>query len=54
MATRVQIFDEADCISFGTNTLARGMNPIVAPPAMVKFKACQFIWLGNQSRRRKL
>ena len=35
-ATRVQILDEIDCISHSTNTLGKGMNPIVLPPAMGK------------------
>ena len=35
-ATRVQIMDETDCISHSTNTLGKGMNPIILPPAMVK------------------
>ena len=35
-ATRVQILDEADCISHSTNTLGKGMNPIILPPAMGK------------------
>ena len=34
MATRVQILDEADCISHSTNTLGKGMNPIIFPPVM--------------------
>ena len=34
MATRVQILDETDCISHSTNTLGKGMNPIILPPAM--------------------
>ena len=34
MATRVQILDQADCISHSTNTLGKGMNPIILPPAM--------------------
>ena len=34
--TRVQILDEADCISHNTNTLGKGMNPIILPPAMSK------------------
>ena len=34
--TRVQILDEADCISHSTNTLGKGMNPIILPPAMGK------------------
>ena len=33
---RVQILDEADCISHSTNTLGKGMNPIILPPAMGK------------------
>ena len=36
MATRVQILDETDCISHCTNTLGKGMNPIILPPAMGK------------------
>ena len=35
-ATRVQILDETDCISHSTNTLGKGMNPIIPPPAMGK------------------
>ena len=35
-ATRVQILDETDCISHYTNTLGKGMNPIILPPAMGK------------------
>ena len=34
--TRVQILDETDCISHSTNTLGKGMNPIILPPAMSK------------------
>ena len=34
--TRVQILDETDCISHSTNTLEKGMNPIILPPAMGK------------------
>ena len=34
--TRVQILDETDCISHSTNTLGKGMNPIILPPAMDK------------------
>ena len=33
---RVQILDETDCISRSTNTLGKGMNPIILPPAMGK------------------
>ena len=32
----VQILDETDCISQGTNTLGKGMNPIILPPARGK------------------
>ena len=35
-ATRVQILDETDCISHSTNTLGKGMNPTILPPAMGK------------------
>ncbi len=35
-ATRVQILDETDSISHSTNTLGKGMNPIILPPAMSK------------------
>ena len=28
--------DETDCISYSTNTLGKGMNPIILPPAMGK------------------
>ena len=30
----IKILDEADCISHSTNTLGKGMNPIILPPAM--------------------
>ena len=36
MATRVQILDETDCISHSINTLGKGKNPIILPPAIVK------------------
>ena len=35
--TRVQIMDEADCILHSTNTLGKGMNSIILPPAMGKY-----------------
>ena len=35
-ATRVQILDETDYISRSTNTLAKGMNLIIIPPAKGK------------------
>ena len=28
---------ESDCISHSTNTLGKGMNPIIIPPAMGKY-----------------
>ena len=34
--TRVQILDKTDGISHTINTLGKGMNPIVLPPAMGK------------------
>ena len=36
MMTRVQILYEVDCISHCVNTLGKGMNPIILPPAMGK------------------
>ena len=35
-ATRVQILDQTDCISHNTNTIGKGMNPIIFPPATGK------------------
>ena len=35
-AAQVQILDEIDCISHSTNTLGKGMNPIILPLAMGK------------------
>ena len=35
-ATRVQNLDETDCISHSPNTLGKGMNPNILPPAMGK------------------
>ncbi len=35
-ATRVQILDETDWISYSTNTLGKGLNPIILPPFMGK------------------
>ena len=35
-ATRVQILDETDGISHNTNTLGKGMNPIILLPALGK------------------
>ena len=36
MAIRVQILDEADCISHITNTIGKGINPIILSPAKGK------------------
>ena len=33
-AARVQILDVTDSISNSTNTLGKGMDPIILPPAM--------------------
>ena len=35
-ATQVQILDVTDCISHSTNTLEKGRNLIILPPAMGK------------------
>ena len=35
-ATRVQTLDETGCVSHSTNTLGKGMNPIILPSAMGK------------------
>ena len=35
--TRVQILDEAICISFHANDLEKGMNPFVLPSVMGKY-----------------
>ena len=32
----VQILGETDCISHNTNSLGKGMNPLILPPAMGK------------------
>ena len=34
--TQVQILNEIVCISHSTNTLWKGMNPFLIPPAMDK------------------
>ena len=34
--TRVQILDEAACISHSTNIFGKDMNPTIIPPAMDK------------------
>ena len=38
-ATRVQILDETDCISHSTNSLGKGMNPIILPQLWVNSRA---------------
>ena len=46
--TRVQILDETDCISHSTNTLGKGMNPVILPPAMCKIVGqTRFFSLGE-------
>ena len=32
----IKMVPETDCISHSTNTLGKGMNPIILPPAMGK------------------
>ena len=34
--TQVQILDEADCISQSTNTLGKGINPLILPQGIRK------------------
>ena len=34
MVTQVEVLDEAICISHGTNTLGKDMNPTILPPGM--------------------
>ena len=34
--TRVQIMDQTNCIPHSTNTLEKGINPIILPPPMGK------------------
>ena len=47
-ATRVQILDLTDCISHSTNTLGKGMNPNILPPAMGKIVGqTRFISFGE-------
>ena len=36
MGTRVLVLGKTACISHSTNTLKKGMNPIILPPAMGK------------------
>ena len=47
-ATRVQILDKTDSISHSTNTLGKGMNPIILPSAMGKIVVqTEFFSLGE-------
>ena len=48
-ATRVQILDQAHGISHSTNTLGKGMNPIILPPAIGKVGQTGFYSLGEAS-----
>ena len=46
--TRVEILDETDCIPNCSNTLGKGMNPIIPPPAMCKIIVnTRFLSLGE-------
>ena len=36
IVSSVQFLDVTDCISHSTNTLGKGMNPIILPPVMGK------------------
>ena len=45
---RVQILDETNCVSHSTNTLGKGMNPTILPPAMGKIVGqTRFFSLGE-------
>ena len=47
-ATRVQIQDETDCISYSTNTLGKSINPIILSPAIGKIVGqTRFFSLGE-------
>ena len=46
----VQILDEIDYISHSTNTLGKGMNPNILPPAMGKIAGnTRFFSLGEMT-----
>ena len=50
-----KILDVTDCISHCTNTLGKGMNPIILPPAMGKIVGqTRFFSLGEVTRRKTL
>ena len=47
-ATRVQILDDTVCVSHSTNSLGKGMNPIILPPATGKIVGqTRFFSLGD-------
>ena len=47
-ATGVQILDETDCISHCSNTIGKGLNPIILLPAMGKIVGqTRFFSLGE-------
>ena len=45
--TQVQILDETDCISHSTNTLGKGMNPIILLQLWINSRAVWFFSLGD-------
>ena len=50
----IPIKDETDCISHSTNTLGKGMNPIILPPARGKIEGqIRFFILGEATSRRE-
>ena len=50
----IYILDETDCISHCTNTLGKGMNPIILPPAMGKIVGqTRFFSLGEATSLEK-
>ena len=42
-AIRVQILDEAVCISDNTNIFGKGMNPTIIPPAMERLDSLTLV-----------
>ena len=52
-ATRVQILDETDSFSHSTNTLGKGMNPIILLPetTVEEAKQCQKASVRQGARR---
>ena len=42
--TRVQIMDEAVCISHSANTFGKGMNPTILSSAIGKYKGSSLVW----------